>query len=124
MASAASAPVKMRGDLFLMHKQTEALWRTLPFDRNLLMRALGHPDVTSVHSMYMGLGSFKNMDTRLKRTLMVYGYDPHDMLLDIPTAIEQKDALKAKDTILFDKASRPEFGYQSNAIIPKLTIIT
>ncbi|MDP3332697.1 MAG: hypothetical protein Q8S55_12055, partial [Methylococcaceae bacterium] len=26
-ASAASAPMKMDGDLFLLHKQTEAMWR-------------------------------------------------------------------------------------------------
>ncbi|HNJ38452.1 MAG TPA: DevC protein, partial [Nitrosomonas sp.] len=32
-ASATSAPVKLDGDLFLMHKQSEAMWRPIEFKR-------------------------------------------------------------------------------------------
>jgi putative ABC transport system permease protein len=108
--SAASAPIKMQADIFLMHKQTEALWRTESFDRAYLMRALGQRDVASVHPMYMGLAPLKNIDTKLKRTLMVYGYDPQDNLMNLPEVIAQRDVLKLKDNVLFDRASRPEFG--------------
>jgi putative ABC transport system permease protein len=31
MTSAASAPIKMQADVFLMHKQTEAMWRSEKF---------------------------------------------------------------------------------------------
>ncbi len=44
-ASAASAPSKLSGDLFLMHKQSEAMWRPVHFKRSELMRTLGHPAI-------------------------------------------------------------------------------
>ncbi|MDP9196905.1 MAG: ABC transporter permease DevC [Pseudomonadota bacterium] len=109
-ASAASAPVRMTGDIFLIHKQTEALWRTVPFERSLMMRALAHPAVDHVWPLYMQLGQFKNLDTRGKRTLMVYGFDPDAGLMDIEAVRQHREELKLEDTVLFDRASRPEFG--------------
>lgn len=108
--SAASAPLKMRGDLFLMHRQTEAMWRSEPFDRALLMRALGDARVATVHAVYMGLAPFRNIDTRLKRTLMVYGFDPGQGLMDIPELAPQAEVMRRQDVVMFDRASRPEFG--------------
>ncbi len=108
--SAASAPIKMQADIFLMHKQTEAMWRPVQFSRSLLMRALGHEDVASVHPLYMGLAAFKNIDTRQKRTLMIYAFDPDAKLMNLPEVIAQAEVLKLKDRVLFDRASRPEFG--------------
>lgn len=108
--SAASAPLKMSGDLFLLHKQTEAIWRPVSFERSELMRSLGQAAVTSVHSMYLSLGQFKNIETHTKRTLMVYGFDPDAELLNVPEIHERKAELRLKDTLMFDEASRPEFG--------------
>ncbi len=51
-AGATYAPLKLNGDLFIMHKQTEAMWRTVLFERSELMRALGHPEVVSAYPMY------------------------------------------------------------------------
>lgn len=109
-ASAASAPLKMSGDLFLLHKQTEAMWRPVQFRRNELMRALGHPDVAVVYPLFLSLGPFKNIKTQVKRTLMVYGYNPDGQLLDVPEVKNLQKLLHLKDTVLFDESSRPEFG--------------
>lgn len=109
-ASAASAPLKMRGDLFVLHRQTEALWRPVQFDRSILMRVLGHPNVDAVYPLYTSLGHFKNIDTRKKRTLMVYGYDPDADLINIDEIRAQRAALRQQDVVLFDITSRPEFG--------------
>lgn len=108
--SAASAPLKMNGDLFLIHKQTEAMWRPVDFDRSELMRTLGHPDVAAAFPMYMSLGQFKNIQTRTKRTLMVYGYDPAADLINSDAIHAKRRQLQLKDTALFDESSRPEFG--------------
>jgi putative ABC transport system permease protein len=108
--SAASAPLKMRADLFLVHRQTEALWRPVEFERSILMRALGHPEVRNVYPMYVSLGQFKNMDTRIQRTLMVYGYDTDADLIDSSDIRLHRKALRLQDVALFDIASRPEFG--------------
>lgn len=108
--SAASMPLKLDGDLFLIHQQSEALWRTVQFERSELMRTLGHPAVTEVAPLYLSLAPFKNIDTRVKRTLMVYGYDPDIDLLDVEAIKTMKHALRVKDTVMFDEYSRPEFG--------------
>lgn len=109
-ASAASAPTNLDGDLFILHKQTEAMWRPVQFDRTELMRALGNPLVASVHPLYLSLGQFKNIQTHIKRTLMVYGFDPAAEIMSLQEVKDHKKHLQLKDTALFDEASRPEFG--------------
>lgn len=108
--SAASAPLKMQAHLFLLHKQTEALWRPVEFERSILMRALAHPDVREVYPMYVSLGQFKNMDTHIQKTLMVYGYDTNAELIQSDDVRARRRELTLQDVALFDIASRPEFG--------------
>ncbi|TAK61354.1 MAG: FtsX-like permease family protein [Methylobacter sp.] len=115
-AGASSSPTKMNGDLFLMHKQTEAMWRSVQFERSELMRALGHPEVASAYPMYMGLAQFKDTETRIKRTLVVYGYDTDVNLMDIKEIQANHEQLRQQDTILFDESSRPEFGLMRKLI--------
>lgn len=109
-ASAVSAPTKLSGDLFLMHKQSEAMWRTVTFKRNELMRTLGHPAVAEAFPLYLGLAPFKNIETQTKRTLMVYGFDPDAELFDVESIKDKRRELQLKDTVMFDEFSRPEFG--------------
>lgn len=109
-ASAASAPLKLDGDLFLMHKQSEAMWRPIQFKRSELMRALGNPAVAEAYPLYLGLAPLKNIQTQTKRTLMVYGFDPDSLLFNVPAIRNKYTELRLKDTILFDEYSRPEFG--------------
>lgn len=108
--SATSAPLRLNGDLFLMHKQTEAMWRPVQFQRRELMRVLGHPAVMDVTPLYSALATFKNIETQVKRTLMVYGFDPDSEIFNIGEIKEQRIELRLKDTVLFDEYSRPEFG--------------
>ncbi|MGR9053405.1 MAG: ABC transporter permease DevC [Gammaproteobacteria bacterium] len=107
---AASAPGKIKGDLFLIHKQTEELGRPVTFNRNELARTLGHPETLAVYPMYMSLGYFKNSQTRIKRTLLIYGFDPAADILDSNDIHLNTRQLFLTDTALFDIASRPEFG--------------
>ena len=109
-ASAASAPVKLNGDLFLMHKQSEALWRPVRFKRSELMRVLGNSAVAEAYPLYLGLAPFKNIQTQTKRTLMVYGFDPDSQIFKIDAIDDKRAELRLKDTVLFDEYSRPEFG--------------
>jgi len=109
-ASAASAPTKLSGDLFLMHKQSEAMWRPVHFKRSEIMRTLGHPAVAEVAPLYLGLAPFKNIQTQTKRTLMVYGFDPDAQLFNVEAVKNMRVELQRKDTVLFDEYSRPEFG--------------
>ncbi|MGY6276120.1 ABC transporter permease DevC [Methylomonas sp. MgM2] len=109
-ASAASAPTNLDGDLFVMHKQTEAMWRAVPYERSELMRSLGHAEVTEAYPLYLSLGQFKNIQTHIKRTLMVYGFDPNAQLMTLDEVRTYRKQLILKDTALFDESSRPFFG--------------
>ncbi len=109
-ASAASAPSKLSGDLFLMHKQSEAMWRPVQFKRSELMRTLGHPAVADVSPLYLGLAPFKNIETQVNRTMMVYGFNPEAQLFDVDSVRNMREELHRKDTVMFDEFSRPEFG--------------
>ncbi len=109
-ASAASAPLKLDGDLFLMHKQSEAMWRPIQFKRSELMRVLGNPAVAEAYPLYLGLAPLKNIQTQAKRTLMVYGFDPDSLMFNVDSARNRHVELRLKDTVLFDEYSRPEFG--------------
>lgn len=101
----------MRADLYLMHRQTEALWRTQPFPRTRLMQALGVEGVDRVVPMYVGNAAWKNPVTSLKRTLLVFGTDPEAGLLDYDGMDDAgRTAIRRADVILFDERSKPEFG--------------
>jgi putative ABC transport system permease protein len=101
----------MRADLYLMHRQTEALWRTQPFPRVRLMQALGVEGVDRVVPMYVANAAWKNPITSLKRTLLVFGADPESGLHAYEGMEEEaRLALRRADVILFDERSKPEFG--------------
>ena len=108
--SGASTVKKLQGHLFLTHKQTEALWRTVQFERTELFRTLAQPDVVSVVPLYIGQAPWKNPQTGIKRTLMVWGSDPAAAALNLPEAVHYQALLSQQDTVLFDELSRPEFG--------------
>lgn len=103
-------PNRLIGDIFIIHKQTEALWRTVQFPKSEMMRAYANPHVAEAVPMYVGQAQWKNPLTRTKRTLLVWGSEPNDRTLDIPELIPYKAALTRQDTIAFDELSRPEFG--------------
>ena len=74
------------------------------------MRAFGNPAGAEVYPLYLGLAPFKNIQTQVKRTLMVYGFDPDSLIFNVEAIQNQRAALLLKDTVLFDEYSRPEFG--------------
>lgn len=108
--SIATVVRKMDGDIFILHQQTEALWRTVQFERTELLRAYAHENVRSAIPLYVGMAQWKNPETQTKRTLMVLGSEPREMVMNIPAVEPYADALSKQDTIVFDSLSRPEFG--------------
>ena len=109
--SAVTPQAGMRADLYLLHRQTEALWRTQPFARARLMQALGVEGVERVAPLYVGNAAWKNPETALKRTMLVFGTDPESGLLDYAGMdASAREAIRRADVILFDERSKPQFG--------------
>jgi putative ABC transport system permease protein len=101
----------MRADLFIMHKKSEALWRTQPFARARLMQALALEEVERVVPFYVSLVPIRNPETGRTRTLMLFGVDPDGGLFDLAGLdAAARAALHSPDVILIDERSRPDFG--------------
>ena len=109
-ASIIKVPVAMEGDLFLVHRQTEAIWRTIPFPLSQVKRAFGNGQVESATPLYIGLTPWKNPETRVKRTLIVFGYDPYAHVFRADDVRRYANGLVRDDKVIFDALSRPEFG--------------
>ncbi len=109
-ASISVVPRKLSGGIFIIHKQTEAMWRTVNFPKSELLRVFAHPDVVSATPLYIGQAQWKNPVTQTKRTLMVFGSEPSDAIFKMPELDPYRKALTQANTAVFDSLSRPEFG--------------
>ena len=109
-SSISVVPRNLSGDIFIMHKQTEALWRTVYFPRREMMRALAVPEVDEIVPLYIGQAQWKNPETRVKRTLLVWGSNPQENIFKLPGLTQFSYPLVRQNTAIFDDLSRPEFG--------------
>ncbi|MCS6853699.1 MAG: ABC transporter permease DevC [Elioraea sp.] len=101
----------LRADLFLVHRTTEALWRSASFPRARLAQALALPEVERVVPLYVANVPWKNPETGLNRTLLLFGVDPTARLLGFHGLDDAAwSAITRPDTILFDARGKPEFG--------------
>ena len=109
--SSITIPKRFQGELFLVHKQSQALSETVPFSKTELERVLASPDVDSVVPVYIGQAQFKNPETKVNRTLMVWGSEPTETVLNLADIEQFRAGLTRRDTVVFDELSRPEFGH-------------
>lgn len=98
------------GELFLISPQSAYLVTMKSFSRRRLYQALSVPGVSSANSVYVMLPLWKNPDTGNTRSIFVVGFDPDRPVLDMPEVVRNAERLKLPDTVLFDRAARPEFG--------------
>ncbi|MGH2416347.1 MAG: ABC transporter permease DevC, partial [Microcystaceae cyanobacterium] len=101
---------KLLADLVLISPNSEALSAMKPFSRRRLYQTLSLKQVEFVVPVYIDGGEWKNPETRRTRSLMVMGFDPAKFILDLPDVNQKLDKIKLPDVVLFDAASRPEFG--------------
>ncbi len=101
----------LRGDIFLVSPQSNALIAMSTFSQRRLYQALQFDTVESVSPLYLGFALWKNPATGRTRAIFVMGIDPAYDLIDLPElTAEDLDLIKKSDVVLFDRASRAEFG--------------
>ena len=100
----------LEGDIFLISPQSTALISMKSFPHRRLYQALGFEGVKSISPVYLELALWKNPETRGTRSIMALGFNPTDSILNVPGVKENLDRIKLADVVLFDDASRPEFG--------------
>src|SRR5688572_29917486 len=98
------------GELAMVSRQYECTIATKGFTRRRLYQALALPEVQSVSSIYLGMGQWKNPETLRDREIFIIGFDPADRSVRLPGVAENLEQMKLEDTLLFDTASRPEYG--------------
>lgn len=110
--SSVSFHSKLKGDIFITSTQSTALIAMKSFPHRRLYQALSFNGVTEISPVYLGFGLWKNPDPNQRKTrqLMVIGFDPTRPVFDMPEIKNNLDKIKISDVVLFDQASRPEFG--------------
>ncbi|MBD0308543.1 MAG: FtsX-like permease family protein [Microcoleus sp. T1-bin1] len=110
--SSVSFHSKLKGDIFLINTQSTALIAMKSFPQRRLYQVLSFNGVRAISPVYLGFGLWKNPDPNKRNTrqLMVIGFDPTHPILDLPEIQNNLHKIKISDVVLFDQASRPEFG--------------
>ena len=103
---------KLKGDIFIINTQSTALIAMKSFPQRRLYQALSFNGVTAISPVYLGFGLWKNPDPNQRNTrqLMVIGFDPSHPILEVPEIQNNLHKIQISDVVLFDQASRPEFG--------------
>ncbi|MBW4554950.1 MAG: ABC transporter permease DevC [Trichormus sp. ATA11-4-KO1] len=109
-ASATQLHNNLQGDLFLISIQYQSLTSNQSFPRQRLFQTLGFNEVESVRPLYVQFAKLKNQDTGIKYPIYVLGFDPVESIFQLPNIQENLHLLQLPNKVLFDSASRKEFG--------------
>lgn len=100
----------LQGDLVLVNSQFQTLYIVKQFPRERLFQTLAYEQVESVLPIYMGFAQWRNPQTEINRTILVWGIDPVNPPLSLVELEENQTKLKLLNRVLFDQSSRPEYG--------------
>ncbi len=100
----------LQADLVLISPQLQSLFALQSFPRERLYQTLSNEGVASVSSIYIDTAKWKSPDTRLTRSILVWGVDPTAPSLAFPEIKQKAQQLQLLNHLLFDRASRPEYG--------------
>jgi putative ABC transport system permease protein len=101
---------RFRYDIALFSPDSVFIVRPAPFSIRRLYQALGVEGVAEVSPVYIFPAVWKNPWTNERRSINAVGFDPEDDVLATPGFAAGRTLLRQQDAVLFDAASRPEFG--------------
>ena len=116
--SATSPHRNLRADLVLINRQVKTLIDMKSFTRKRLQQALADNGVASVSAVYVGNVAWRNPDTHLERSILLWGIDPVNPAFTLP-ASSHSEQLPLLNRVLFDRASRPEYGPIADRLPPQ-----
>jgi putative ABC transport system permease protein len=100
------------GDLVIISPQSTNLVGMRNFSQRRLYQALGMKEVESVNPIYLGLAAWKIQEDPAGQTrnILVLGANPDAKVFKMVGTEANIDRVKTEDVVLFDRASRAEFG--------------
>ena len=109
--SAVALYSKLEGDIFLLSPRSTALIAMENFSERRLYQTLAFPEVKRVIPIYLGFSQWKNPQTRnYWRNIYVIGFELAKNVFNLAGVNNNIDKLQEPDVVLFDAASRTEFG--------------
>lgn len=100
----------IQADLVLINRQVRTLIDAQSFPRARLQQTRAHDGVMTAKAFYIGFAPWRNPDTQIKRNIMVWGIDPASQPFTFPELAQTTNQLQLLNRVLFDHASRPEYG--------------
>ena len=101
---------RFRYDIALFSPDSVFIVRPAAFSIRRLYQALGDEDVADVSPVYIFPAVWKNPWGTDRRAIQSMGVDPEKDQFDTPGFAAGLPLLRQQDAVLFDAASRPEFG--------------
>ncbi len=108
--SAVTFHKQLQGDVFLISTQSTALIAMRSFSSRRLYQTLNFEGVASAEPLFLDTALWKNPQTQATRGMMVIGFNPERTLMTSPGLAGGMEKTKIPDIVLFDEASRAEFG--------------
>jgi putative ABC transport system permease protein len=97
-------------DIALFSPDSVFIVRPQPFSIHRLYQTLGFEGVDGVTPVYIFPAVWKNPWNNERRSINTIGFNTDRRLLDTPGFETAGQLLRRQDVVLFDRASRPEFG--------------
>lgn len=114
----------LQADLILISTRSKSLGYMRTFSWRRLYQILGFNGVKSVSPVYVGFRDWKNPETGNFRAIYVYGFQLGNPAFNFPELADTLDDLKLNESILFDRASRAEYGSIATQFQQGKSIIT
>jgi putative ABC transport system permease protein len=100
----------LAADLVLISPRYQCIVSTENFPERRLEQALAIDGVESVSSLYMSMAQWKNPVSHRERQIFVIGFKPRPGVFDFSAVNDNWRQIAEPGNVLFDEASRPEFG--------------
>ena len=101
---------KLNYDIALFSPDSVFIVRPQALSQRRLYQALSLKEVEQVMPINIFPGVWKNPWNHGSRSINTLGFEPEDAIFDNPEFNQLRPLLKARDAMIFDSASRPEFG--------------
>jgi putative ABC transport system permease protein len=100
----------LQGDLVLISARSKSLGYMRTFSWRRLYQVLSFDEVEAIGPVYVGFGDWRNPYNGNFRAIYVYGFELGTSVFKFPEVGQNLDKLQLKENILFDRASRAEYG--------------
>ncbi|MBH8554361.1 FtsX-like permease family protein [Nostocaceae cyanobacterium CENA357] len=99
----------LQTDLIIVSRQAQNLGLLSSFPRRRLFQAANLSQVESVNPLYIRLGVWKSLETKLDESILVIGFNPDKPAFNLPQVNKNLDLIKYPDTLLFDRNANGKY---------------